>query len=69
MDKQGSQFKRAIMAAKGTAVPIELIVKTGDRYRVVRLDYHGGLRYPTCSAPRSPRPGWTTYSSHAVADS
>jgi len=26
--------------------PIELIVKTTDHYRVVRIDYHGGLRYP-----------------------
>ena len=26
--------------------PIELIVKTGDRFRVAAIDYHGGLRYP-----------------------
>ena len=26
--------------------PIELIVKAGDHYRVVRVDYHGGERYP-----------------------
>ena len=26
--------------------PIELIVKTPDLYRVVRVDYHGGPRYP-----------------------
>ncbi len=26
--------------------PIELIVKNGDRYRTVRINYHDGLRYP-----------------------
>ena len=36
----------AIKAAKDTTTPIELIVKDGDRYRTVSLDYHGGLRYP-----------------------
>jgi predicted metalloprotease with PDZ domain len=30
----------------GTKDAIELIVKTTDRYRVVHLDYHDGLRYP-----------------------
>jgi predicted metalloprotease with PDZ domain len=45
-DYKAEVLKRAITAAKGMAAPIELIVKTGDRYRVVRLDYHGGLRYP-----------------------
>jgi predicted metalloprotease with PDZ domain len=33
-------------AAKSGAGPIELLIKTGDRYRTVRIDYHGGLRYP-----------------------
>jgi predicted metalloprotease with PDZ domain len=39
-------LKDAIRAAKNTKLPIELIVKTGDRYRVLTLDYHDGLRYP-----------------------
>ncbi|MGC1388189.1 MAG: hypothetical protein WA807_09305 [Steroidobacteraceae bacterium] len=39
-------LKDAIRSAKDTTLPIELIVKTGDRYRVVALDYHDGLRYP-----------------------
>jgi predicted metalloprotease with PDZ domain len=39
-------LKAAIKAAKGTAEPIELIVKTGDRYRTVRIDWREGLRYP-----------------------
>lgn len=39
-------LKDAIRAAKGAALPIDLIVKTGDRFQVVRIDYHDGLRYP-----------------------
>jgi predicted metalloprotease with PDZ domain len=36
----------AIRSAQGTHTPIELIIKTGDRYTVASLDYHDGLRYP-----------------------
>jgi predicted metalloprotease with PDZ domain len=36
----------AIRAAHDTQTPIELIVKTGDRYQITNLDYHAGLRYP-----------------------
>jgi predicted metalloprotease with PDZ domain len=39
-------LKDAIRAAHSGTAPIELIVRTGERYRVVNLDYHGGLRYP-----------------------
>ena len=39
-------IKDAVKAAKGTTAPIELIVKNGDRYKTVRIDYHDGLRYP-----------------------
>jgi C-terminal processing protease CtpA/Prc len=39
-------LKDAIRSAKSTKLPIELIVKTGDRFRVLMLDYHEGLRYP-----------------------
>jgi len=39
-------LKDAIKAAKGSSAPIELIVKTADRFKVVRIDYHEGLRYP-----------------------
>jgi predicted metalloprotease with PDZ domain len=38
-------LKDAITAAKGGG-PISLIVKTGDHFRAVQIDYHGGLRYP-----------------------
>ncbi len=33
-------------AAKAGAPAIDLLMRTGDRYRTVRIDYHGGLRYP-----------------------
>ena len=40
-------LKGAIAAAKGSKEPIRLLVKKGDLYRTVDLDYHDGLRYPT----------------------
>ncbi len=40
------QFKAAIKAAQHAVAPISLIVREGNRFRTVRLDYHGGLRYP-----------------------
>jgi len=36
----------AVSAAKTSEDPIELLVKRGDRYLTVPIDYHGGLRYP-----------------------
>jgi predicted metalloprotease with PDZ domain len=39
-------LRRAITAAKSDAAPIELLLKSGDQYRSVVIDYHGGLRYP-----------------------
>jgi predicted metalloprotease with PDZ domain len=42
----GDALKSAITAAKGTTAPIDLLIKAGDEYRTVRLDWHGGLRYP-----------------------
>ena len=39
-------LKDAITQAKGTKLPIELILKVEDRYLVTNLDYHDGLRYP-----------------------
>jgi len=38
-------LKQAIQDARSTG-SVELLVKDGDRYRTVRLDYRGGLRYP-----------------------
>ena len=39
-------LKDAITEAKNSHAPIELIVKRGDRFMVVDIDYHDGLRYP-----------------------
>lgn len=39
-------LREAMTAAKGTDAPIELLVKTGNRFRTVAFDYHDGLRYP-----------------------
>jgi predicted metalloprotease with PDZ domain len=36
----------AITAAKGAGPSVELLVKEGERYRQVTVNYHGGLRYP-----------------------
>jgi len=42
----GDALKDAVTAAKGTTQPITLLVKDGDAYRTVNLDWHQGLRYP-----------------------
>ena len=39
-------LKEAIVAAKTSKAPIELITKDGANYGVVRIDYHDGPRYP-----------------------
>jgi predicted metalloprotease with PDZ domain len=41
----GDLLKEAITNAKSGG-PIQLIVKSGDHYKVVSIDYRGGLRYP-----------------------
>lgn len=48
---QGLAYKperlaEAIVTAKGQGPAIELLVKDGERYFPVSLDYHEGLRYP-----------------------
>jgi predicted metalloprotease with PDZ domain len=40
------ELKQAITDAKTTAEPIQLLVQTGERFKTVPIDYHGGLRYP-----------------------
>jgi predicted metalloprotease with PDZ domain len=45
-DYSAEVLRRAITAAKDSSEPIELLVRSGDFYRTVRLDYHDGLRYP-----------------------
>jgi predicted metalloprotease with PDZ domain len=39
-------LKSAITAAAGTGSAPDLLVHDGDVYRTVKLDWHGGLRYP-----------------------
>jgi predicted metalloprotease with PDZ domain len=39
-------LRRAITAAKGGAAPLELLLKNGDQYRTIAIDYRDGLRYP-----------------------
>ena len=43
---KGDILQDAVTDAKNGKAPIELLVKQGDDYRIVRIDYHGGLRYP-----------------------
>ena len=40
------ELKRAIGASKTTPAAIELIVENGSYFKVVKIDYHDGLRYP-----------------------
>jgi predicted metalloprotease with PDZ domain len=40
------RFKEVIKAAQHSTTATSLIVREGDRFRTVALDYHGGLRYP-----------------------
>jgi predicted metalloprotease with PDZ domain len=40
------RFKEVIKAAQHSATAMSLIVREGDRFRTVALEYHGGLRYP-----------------------
>jgi predicted metalloprotease with PDZ domain len=42
----GDRLKDIVKEGKTSRDPIEFIVKNGDRYRTVKIDYHGGLRYP-----------------------
>ena len=40
------RLKRAITTSKGVDQPIELILRQGEQYSSVRLDYREGLRHP-----------------------
>ncbi|HET6940856.1 MAG TPA: peptidase M61, partial [Sphingomicrobium sp.] len=42
----GDGLKAAIKAGKSTNAPVKLLVKSGEVYRTLDLDWHGGLRYP-----------------------
>jgi predicted metalloprotease with PDZ domain len=51
----GDRLKTVVKNSHTSADPIEFIVKNGDRYRIVKIDYHGGLRYPHLEASGAPR--------------
>jgi predicted metalloprotease with PDZ domain len=40
------RLKEIVSDAKKNSAPIELLVKNGDRYSTISIDYHEGLRYP-----------------------
>ena len=42
----GDTLTEQLEVTKSGSEPLELIVKTADRYKVVRIAYHGGPRYP-----------------------
>lgn len=42
----GEAFKSALKAATDPRKPVELIIKQDKKFRTIRLDYSGGLRYP-----------------------
>lgn len=42
----GDALEDAVKLAKDGKAPIEMMLKEFDRYRTVKIDYHGGLRYP-----------------------
>lgn len=46
MAYDADRMKRAITAAKTTEPAIELLVRQGDAYRTLQVEYRGGLRYP-----------------------
>ncbi|MEN3747229.1 peptidase M61 [Sphingomonas sp. HF-S3] len=46
MAYSSDRIKAAVRDAATSKDPIRLTVKSGDRYREVAIDYHGGLRYP-----------------------
>jgi predicted metalloprotease with PDZ domain len=41
-----ARLREAILAAEKTKEPIKLLVKRGDEFVTISLDYHGGMRYP-----------------------
>ena len=43
---EADRLKTTIKDAKQSGAAIELLVKNGDRFRTVKIDYHDGLRYP-----------------------
>src|SRR3546814_7485991 len=49
------RLNNAIRDAKTGKEPIRLLVKAGDLYKDITIDYHGGLRYPHLEDRKSTR--------------
>ena len=49
------KLKTVVKNSAMTTAPIEFIVKNGDRYRTLKIDYHGGSRYPHLQASGGPQ--------------
>lgn len=43
---RAERLEAAITANRDGSAPLQLMVKDGDRYNTVRIDWRGGLRYP-----------------------
>ena len=43
---KADKLREAIVQAEKAATPIRLLLRKGDHFQTVSLDYHGGLRYP-----------------------
>jgi predicted metalloprotease with PDZ domain len=50
------RLQSAIARAKTSAEPVDLLVRVGDRFYSMRVDYHGGLRYPHLERDPAQRP-------------
>jgi predicted metalloprotease with PDZ domain len=46
MTYNADDLKDTITNAKTDPAPIQLLLKRGDRYETIAINYHGGLRYP-----------------------
>ena len=46
MAYNADRLKRALVTAQSSKAPIEMLVRQGDTFRTLRIDYHAGLRYP-----------------------
>lgn len=40
------ELQRALAASKTSTTPMEFIVENGSYYKTVKVDYHGGVKYP-----------------------
>jgi predicted metalloprotease with PDZ domain len=50
------RLQSAIARTKMSSAPLELLVRVGDRFRTVKIDYHGGLRYPHLERDATQKP-------------